>query len=545
MAAIRDGRSGYRHPFIVGTYFLGGVGDNPRTLVDLAMSQFSWSIRSHSNWWQLCQTQSVRHDWAEDAIKKDWEVTTSSSTVIVQLSERQIFYVLNELQGYALLRDQTHHCQVSCFERIWDSDRILSPAPLSALNDAFSVLRTKKRFTESDSTMAIVDPTLHPLVYRHTLVSSPLLRTWPPPQLTDIYTLSQKYALLPSDVSISPFGEVEFISYINDIDPQLYKTTYLLLKNALTSFIPLFEHTLTDLHRNNPLQQRIPGTCRYTIWEEPDAPEHSDDEEGWVEYEREMRDWSLNRPINLPDVPLTGYPGGLERRRYEVSLKSKRLQFIVNVSEYCTISGQTEFTGTPWHVEGMMNERIVACGFLFTAVDNVRSCDVQFRMAISYPRGFHAGDTGATLRTWGFKDGDSCHQYIGSIPIRQGLAVVFPNIYQHKFTPITLGDISRPGKITVLSFLLVDPDILPIISTANVAPQQKAWIQKVLDDCLHPRLPTEIVEKIVDMVDGLMDEQESQGHSEKLRNERDRFRKMNDNYHFCIPFDIWNGPEMM
>ncbi|KAJ3829194.1 hypothetical protein F5880DRAFT_1620787 [Lentinula raphanica] len=541
--ALRDdSKTGYRHPFIVGTYFLGGVGEQ---LADLAMSLLSYSIRSKPNWWQVCCDQTSRRIWAEDAIRREWKVKTPSSIATVQLSERQVYYVLDELQGYALLRDPTHDCQVSCFERIWESSRILDPSSLSVLNNEFSSLKSRKVVSQELSTLPIIDSTQNPLVYRHTLVASPSLRTWPPPQLTDMYTLSRRYALLPSNAQISPSGKVEFTSYINDLDRQHHETTYQLLQEALTSFIPLFEHTLTDLHRNNPLPQRIPGTCRYTVWDEPDAPEHSDDEEEWVNYERELRQWSLNRPINLPDVPLTGYAGGLERRRHLVSLKSKKLQFIVNVSEYRTIPGQTEFPGTLWHVEGMLNERIVACGYLFTAVNNIQSCDLQFRMAVSYPRGFHAGDTGATLRTWGLQDGDSCHQYIGSIPIREGLAVVFPNIYQHRLTPITLHDPSQAGEFTVLNFLLVDPDTKPIISTAHVAPQQKAWIRKALDDCLDVRLPVEIVDKIVDMVEGIMDEEESQVHSENMRSERETFQKLNDSYHFCIPFDVWNGPEMI
>ncbi|KAJ3847985.1 hypothetical protein EV368DRAFT_1760, partial [Lentinula lateritia] len=68
-----------------------------------------------------------------------------------------------------------------------------------------------------------------------------------------------------------------------------------------------------------------------------------------------------------------------------------------------------------------------------------------------------------------------CHQYIGSVPIREGLAVVFPNIYQHQLTPITVRDPSEVGKFNVLNFLLVDPDALPVISAAKVAPQQRLW----------------------------------------------------------------------
>ncbi|KIK62232.1 hypothetical protein GYMLUDRAFT_42178 [Collybiopsis luxurians FD-317 M1] len=585
MSTVGHGHGGYRHPFIVGTYFLGGVGDNPRTLTDLAMSQFSWSIRSRPHWWESYQDENIREQWAESAVGKDWIVSTPSSMAKVSLSEKQIQYVLDELSGYVFLRDDANHCQVSCFERIWESDSLLDHSTFSSFNEALVRLRKDKTLsTNTASALTVVDPMLHPLRYTQTLVSQPPFHSislQPPPQLTDIYTLSQKYALLPSDVYVSPSGEAKFLSYINDINPQTHRSIYGFMQQALTSLIPLFEHTLTDLHRNNPLMQRIPGSCRYAVWDEPEPPEYSDDEEGWVNYEREMRHWSLNRPITLPDVPGAGYMGGLEERKFRVSLKGKRLQCIVRVEEHQTIPGGPSFQGTPWHVEGMRNERIVASGFIFTAVENVEDCNLQFRMAVSYPRGFTAGDTGATFRTWGLRDGDSCHAYIGSVAIREGLAIVFPNIYQYRFTPLTpskptseTGDPSEPSKFTVTSFLLVDPD-LPVgtvISTRSVPPQQKGWMRQALVETLVldsdvedgddgkgkdnelaqrrrrrqlPRLPVELIDKIVDMVDGLVDEDESRRCKEALTEERERFWKSNDNYHFCIPFDVWNGPEMI
>ncbi|KAJ3895327.1 hypothetical protein GG344DRAFT_39035, partial [Lentinula edodes] len=294
--------------------------------------------------------------------------------------------------------------------------------------------------------------------------------------------------------SISPSSDTKFLSHINDINPQLHESVYRLLQSALTSFIPLFEHTLTDLHQHDPLLRRVPGTCRYKILDEPQHPDNLDGED----YERKVRQWIFYRSMGLLDVPNTGYPGKLEQRRHSVYLISKRIYY-----DFVDL-GPSRFAGTPWHVEGMKNEGIVACGFPFTA-ENIESCDVQSRMAISYPRVFDSDDTEATLRTWGVVIGD---QYISSVPIREGLAVVFPNIYQHKLAPITVRDPSKVGKFTVLSFLLVDLDALPVISTANVAPQQRAWMWKALDGCLA----VEIVEKILDMVDGLMDEQESQGH---------------------------------
>ncbi|KAJ4471871.1 hypothetical protein C8J55DRAFT_563529 [Lentinula edodes] len=282
------------------------------------MGKLSRSIRSQPNWWQSYQNKSIRQIWTEDAIIEGIRnVTITSSIEIVRLSEKQISYVLPD-ELHALLRE----IGVSYFGRIEESDCTLDSTTLSTLNKAFEVLKTDKTFAQDTSTVIVVDPARHPLVYSRTLISSPTLRTWPPPRPTDIYTMSRKFALLPSDVSVSPSNDTKFLSYIDDINPQLHES------------------------------------------------------------------------------------------------------------------------------------------------------------------------------------------YISSIPIREGLAVVFPNIYQHKLAPITVRDPSKVGKFTVLSFLLVDLDALPVISTANVAPQQRAWMWKALDGCLA----VEIVEKILDMVDGLMDEQESQGH---------------------------------
>lgn len=176
---------------------------------------------------------------------------------------------------------------------------------------------------------------LHCLVYNRTLVSynHRIPKPLPSPPSTDIYTVCPRFAILPADVSVDKNGKVNFLSYINNLHPEDHAFHYTLLETYLAKFIPLFEHTLTDLHRNNPLPQRIPGPCRYTVWDEPDPPEHSDDEEGWSTYERDMRHWVMNRPIQLPDVPDTGYPGGIENRKFAVSLRQRRIQVIVEVTE--------------------------------------------------------------------------------------------------------------------------------------------------------------------------------------------------------------------
>ncbi|GLB43595.1 putative protein of unknown function (DUF4246) [Lyophyllum shimeji] len=521
MSNGRDQFRGYRHPFVFGVHYMGGIGDYPRTLTELAMTKYSAELRRIPDWWKHFGSQDVREEWAEMARGRSWNIRTPSTTVEVCLSEKQIQYVLDELAGYAALRDHEHGCQVSCFERIWELDL---PTAAAALNDELSALRREISAHPWDPTgicTALIDPYLHCLVYNHTLVARPHsrqhLRTLPSPSGGDIYTVSPHFSLLPADVSISPTGAASFASYINNLHPQTHARLYTRLAQLLTAFVPLFEHTLTDLHRNNPLAQRIPGACRYAVWDEPEEPEYSDDEEGWAAYEREMRHWVMNRPIELPDVPDGGYPGGLQRRKHVVSLKGRRVQVIVSVEEMKLEPGGPSYPGSHWHVEGMRNERIVACGEYYTSMENITPTALEFRMAVTYPRGFAAGDAGATTRTWGLRNGDSCHQHIGSRPLAGGLALVFPNLYQHRQTPFSLLDRTRPGHLSVVRFWLVDPEIEPVVSTARVAPQQESWIRDAVGEALGGRLPTELVELVMERVEGLMRREEAEEHAKALR----------------------------
>lgn len=242
--------------------------------------------------------------------------------------------------------------QVSCFERIWESDSLFDMSKSIELKLALDTLKLQpplKRPNDNDLTTDILDPTLHSLVYNKTLVTQGRFRqtVLPQPSL-DMFAASSHVALLPSDVAVpSDGGSPTFISYINNLHPDLNRDTYDLLESLLAGFIPLFESTLTDLHRTNTLVQRITGRCRYTVWDEPDPPEYSDDEEGWSTYERDMRQWSLHRPINLPDVPASGYPGGLERRKHRVTLRNRTLQIIVKASEITLVGSRKSYPHCP------------------------------------------------------------------------------------------------------------------------------------------------------------------------------------------------------
>lgn len=176
----------------------------------------------------------------------------------------------------------------------------------------------------------LLDPYRHSLIFGRSFTYTPI---YPDANSSRDYCLSSSFSALPTDVYISPDGtSVKYLSYVNGIDP-IHSDMYNVLKMALCRFIGLFERVLTSLHRSNPLPQRIRGSYYYTVWDEPEIPEDSDDDEAWEQYSRDVRQWILHRPIALPDVPAQGYQGELTRLRHQVSLRDTRIQVIHSIMD--------------------------------------------------------------------------------------------------------------------------------------------------------------------------------------------------------------------
>lgn len=167
-------------------------------------------------------------------------------------------------------------------------------------------------------------------------------------------------------------------------------------------------------------------------------------------------------------------------------------------------------------------------------------------MAVTAPRDFRRGDVGATARTWGLAHQSACNQHLGSVSLYTDTAIAFPNIYQHRFSGTHLKDDSKPGSMTIVGLHLVDPDLddcpggeRMTPTTAQVPPQQQAWMRRALHRYLGMRLPYEIVELIVDLVDGVMTESQARAYAREMREEREQFWKEHDRARFCLPFDAF------
>lgn len=87
-----------------------------------------------------------------------------------------------------------------------------------------------------------------------------------------------------------------------------------------------------------------------------------------------------------------------------------------------------------------------------------------------YPQGVH----GWLTDVYGCENDEAAIQDVGSILCREDRLLTFPNSLQHQVQPFKLADPERPGHRKILALFLVDP-AFPIISTANVPPQQRHW----------------------------------------------------------------------
>lgn len=227
--------------------------------------------------------------------------------------------------------------QVSVFDRIWECDSLLSVSEENLAKRALDELREHYRSRTPGIPIrdALVDPFQHCYVFGRSFV-----RTCKEVDIPDgDNNHSHRFALLPTEVEIpSDSPTVIYKSYINDIDPALtnvYENMGLVLKRL----IKLLERVLTSLHRSNPLPQRILGSYTYRVWDEPEPPEESDDEESWEQYQRDTRHWELHRPVELPDVPVEGYQGQLTHILHRVELNDKNVQVVHKTVDIIFVSG--------------------------------------------------------------------------------------------------------------------------------------------------------------------------------------------------------------
>ncbi|MEU9803831.1 DUF4246 domain-containing protein [Streptomyces sp. NPDC051000] len=436
----------------------------PRTLRELQMMQCSALIRSKPDWFDKMNEAHIVAKWTQEAVAQG-------------LTEAQVRYVLAELLHYAALRDERTGVEVSAVDGVWQSDTLVDDELRSRLREAVRVLEQVPE-AERDwhpgsdgQVLDLVHPSLFCLVRG---VSGAPERAWQNP--TDRYSryeFSEKFQWLPTDVDVSDDGAVAFRSYVNNVHPESHRELAAVLPDLFACLRPLLENVLTDLRHPRPLRiEADPYGWYDPAPEYPNKTSYSDDAayaEARRAWDEAHDDWWENRRPAIPDAPAFTPPESPDESA-RVDLRGRSLQVIVKLATIHLTPDKPEYAGGSWHVEGMMNERIVSTGIYYWDSENITESRLSFRAALDDPD-YEQSDDDGMREVYGLENEDALNQVLGSTSTPAGRCLAFPNILQHRVGSFRLTDPTRPGHRKILAFFLVDPSER-IVSTSDVPPQQ-------------------------------------------------------------------------
>ena len=401
---------------------------------------------------------------------------------------------------------------------------------------------------------------------------------------------SSRFQWLPAEVKFKgdEGTDVKITSYINNLHPQAHPQLYDIIEKLIGHAIPLwsyvliykpFQHwpmriyvdsveitpespfdTIQHVTSEERMQQvkaflELPENPNPVLSRrEPEEMPEVDGEDFWEALEwkwKRVRHVAHPEPDNFQDWKdeLQSYklePGSLQDRMLlQREFRAKGLQVIVKLASIELTPDKPSYPGGNWHLEGMLNERIVATAIYYYDVSNVTTSRLHFRSQAeldseSLPYG--QDDHEPLAEVFGVESlslrGEKGVQELGSVATSEGRMLVFPNTLHHKVDPFELVDKSKAGHRRFVVLWLVDPNYR-ILSTANVPPQQKDLCLQALNKSGWGEvLPAELTDMVKgEIEDGLMDLEEAKRLRVELMAERTGFQKTVHHalpsYNFC------------
>ncbi|KAK0637448.1 hypothetical protein B0T17DRAFT_480833 [Bombardia bombarda] len=430
---------------------------------------------------------------------------------------------------------------------------------------------------------------------------------------------SEEYQWLPANLEIQENGTVKLASYINNLHPKKYPGIYSTIEKLIGIAIPAWDHALGgqvivsetnddcgsrfDLPEStydedpfwepfnagvlkryekqhgkldldaleDQIEDEYENLCDELDWDEENEPAHELGVKNQAILNikwKHIRDPILTEPKEFKPLVYKSKENLLE------NFADSGLQVIVKMASIELTPEKPDFPVGGWHIEGQMNEHIVATALYYLDSENVTPSHLQFRMQTSEEQDDLMDRAGQDQfhiyeRLYGTSLKDSSGlalQYYGDVETREGRLLAFPNSRQHRVSPFSLKDPTKPGHRRFIALWLVDP-MLRIVSTANVPPQQMDWwgeavfgdkesfaaaktkgemppeVMQImveqgvtgrlglaldkLDDLVASsteRLPAEIMDMVRSLkpTEGLMSVEEAREHREKLMEERSR-----------------------
>ncbi|KAL2865011.1 DUF4246 domain-containing protein [Aspergillus lucknowensis] len=500
----------------------GGAEDSRYifTTRELLMMRIMEAITDKPDWDTKVLNKEITKKWREEISQSGHDVTP-----------RMMDYILEELQWKAEEYKKTGI--VTAYDPGVVKSDVAIPRDLQeALRKAVAPLEDvpeeeKDYHPRSDKKVVdLVHPSLFPLVYGRTRVlRDKLIRTVDcfssvgqgevakVPDYVPIRGLSYnntaeaystKFQWLPCNANFEEDGQCQIASYINNLHPEKHKDLYSVIQQILTRAIPLWNISLS---RRRDIPRRIPYLAAEYHDDEPEPEQGSDedDDDYWNRYEQ----WQERRKPVYPDTGTFQPPDQAQIEQIDLRERfgKEGLQVIVKLANIELTPEKPRYEGGAWHIEGQLNERICATAIYYYDSDNITDNTLSFRHrgddTYFHEFGYEQGEF-QFLEVFGFDTGAADYggvqitQDLGSVSTRAGRLLTFPNTLQHRVSPFSLDDRSKPGHRKILALFLIDPT-RRIISTANVPPQREDWCdewKEATAEALARRLPIELQDMV-------------------------------------------------
>ncbi|KAI0427009.1 hypothetical protein F5Y09DRAFT_45309 [Xylaria sp. FL1042] len=360
---------------------------------------------------------------------------------------------------------------------------------------------------------------------------------------------------LPSDIAWGPADCTQITSYINNLHPDDHADLYTVLEQFVAAAVPLWERCLYTHYGNNDVAK--PRISQMPLGDDEDFffPEgvvydrpplrDGEDEDDYM-WTGEYYEWKIQHRVLTWPEPDDYDPSRARSAEMRPNLRAMfpdGLQVIFKLANIHLSPSKPEYGGGSLHIEGALNDHIVATAIFYYDCDNITESVLSFHHPVDSdelrmvpPQ----GEFESLERWYGISTEDPALQRLGRVITREGRFIAFPNVLAHQVQPFKLADGSRPGHRKILAMFLVDPHIR-VLSTSVVPPQRKDWWAREVRK-INPlsELPREIFDIIIDFVDGFpMSWEDAVMHRETLMRERswaeDAFdQNMEDNtYNFC------------
>jgi hypothetical protein len=328
---------------------------------------------------------------------------------------------------------------------------------------------------------------------------------------------SRKFQWLPCDVEING-GTPKIVSYINNLHPVHHRDLYNVVETVLQQVLPLWDLVYRwpkDFDRVRIPCRRVGKRCtvpdiclgkrRYGCHMtsrpledgEEKRPEGREYHSLGDSHPLVMKDsawFDATHPLEQPEPSqfdeakaitagklryFNFFPTSEYGTPKELGWPVDRIQVIVKLANIHLTPEKPTYDGGAWHVEGQLNEHICATAIYYYDSHNITPSHLAFRTRadredLMWDLGYEQDDYHAIMGTFGINAKGNTLQELGKVLTSEGRLIAFPNVYQHRVAPFELKDKSKPGHRKILALFLVDPEI-PIISTANVPPQQEHW----------------------------------------------------------------------